>query len=294
MPTSTTPSDPTGTAADRKPRDDELDLFGLTHPGKVRRENQDHFLYCTLHKTMRVGSTSLSTPELLELPSERLASFAMVADGVGGSAGGETASRATIETVATFATHTMQVYYGMNAPGGEGFLEALRAAAQLCHEQVLARARAQPDSKKMATTLTMFMIVWPQLYVLHVGDSRCYRLRGGVLERLTRDQTMAQDLVDKGALNAETAARSPFANVLSSAIGDSSHPEVGEFVMQKGDVMLLYTDGLTRHVPDDRIRERLIAMLSSEQVCRQLVEDALAGGGHDNITVYVGRAVLKP
>jgi protein phosphatase len=80
-----------------KPRDEELDFFGLTHPGLVRKENQDHFLLCTLHKTIQVRSTSLPNPELLEFKSQRLASFSIVADGVGGRTGGEEASRAALE-----------------------------------------------------------------------------------------------------------------------------------------------------------------------------------------------------
>ena len=90
--------------AHRKPRDEELDVFGLTHPGKIRQSNQDHFLFSTLHKTLRVRTTSLANPEILEAPSERLASLFMVADGVGGSEDGEAASRTTVEmTQAIFA-----------------------------------------------------------------------------------------------------------------------------------------------------------------------------------------------
>jgi protein phosphatase len=294
MQSSATPTDPT-TAADpgRKPRDDELDLFALTHPGKVRRTNQDNYLVCTLHKTMRVRGTSLPTPELLEMPSERLATLAMVADGVGGTAAGEVASRATLETLASYVTHTMRVYYASDPRRGSGFLDALRAAAMQCHSHVLSEAESRPDLKGMATTLTLVMAAWPRLFLLHLGDSRCYRLREGVLDRLTRDQTMAQDLVDSGVLPADRAGASPFASVLSSAIGGANNPLVGEFPMQVGDVYLLCTDGLTRHVSDQQIRDRLLAMQSSEQACRALLNDALEGGGVDNITIFVGRAVLK-
>lgn len=291
---SATPVDPAAAnAANRKPRDDELDLFALTHPGKVRRDNQDHFLVCTLHKTMRVRATSLPTPELLELPSERLASLVVVADGVGGSAAGEAASRAATETIAAYVTHTMKAYWAADAQADGALLDALTAAASECHGRVLHHAAERPDFKGMATTLTMAMVAWPRLDILHVGDSRCYRLREGKLEQLTRDQTMAQDLVDSGVLSPERARLSPFANVLSSAIGGASQPVVGEFRMKQGDILLLCTDGLTRHVSDERIQERLRSMESSEQACRALLQDALDGGGSDNITLFVGRAVLR-
>src|SRR5207244_9509067 len=139
-------------------------------------------------------------------------------------AGGETASRAAVEAVASYVTNAMNCYYTAD-PRDEGvFLEALREAARQSHEAVLERARQSgegggEEGRGMATTLTLVLAVWPMLYILQVGDSRCYRLRNGVLEQLTRDQTMAQDLVDQGVLPAANVHRSPFATVLSSSIG---------------------------------------------------------------------------
>ena len=127
---------------------------------------------------------------------------------------------------------------------------------------------------------------------MSVGDSRCYRFRRGELTQLSRDQTMAQDLVDLGVLPAERAASTQFANVLSSSIGGQSYkPEVSKNTIEADDVMLLCTDGLTKHVSPDRIAERLGHLTSSEQACRDLVADALAGGGSDNVTVVVLRSV---
>src|SRR5437667_8433107 len=104
-----------------KPRDDELDFFGITDRGKVRPDNQDHFLVTTLHKTMRVHVTSLPNPELLEIPSQRIASIGMVCDGVGGHAGGEAASRSAVEAIAGYVTHTMQCFFEAE-PGDESKL----------------------------------------------------------------------------------------------------------------------------------------------------------------------------
>jgi protein phosphatase len=280
-----------GTGVAWRPRDEDLDFFGLTHPGRVRKENQDHFFFSTLHKTMRVGGTSLPNPELLEMPSPRLASCAMVADGVGGRVGGEVASRAALEAIATYLTHTMGLLYTADTGNETTFLSSLREAGSLGHRAVLARAQASGENEGIATTLTVLMAVWPNLYILQVGDSRCYRLRSGVLEQLTRDQTMAQDLVDSGVLPAARAARSRFANILSSSLGGrTTQPVVSRTDLQLGDVTMLCTDGLTKHVSDERIAARLRALQSSEQVCRQLVDDALADGGTDNVTVVVLRA----
>ena len=276
-----------------KPRDEELDFFGITHPGKVRTDNQDHYLLSTLHKTARVRSTSLPNPELFELPSQRIASFGMVADGVGGHHGGETASRAAVETIAEYVKETMNAFYAADENDPDAFLTTLRHAAETCHAAVLERGHAagQPSA---ATTLTLYVAVWPALYSLHVGDSRLYLFRDGTLRQLTRDQTMAQDLVDAGALPQEIAARSPLAHVLTSAMGGSETvPEVARTELQRGDAILLCTDGLTKHVPDARIAERLAHRTSAEQVARALVDDALAGGGTDNVTVLVVSGVRR-
>lgn len=276
-----------------KPRDDQVDAFGLTHRGNSRPDNQDHFLLCSLHKAMHVRGTSLPNPELLELPSERLAVIMMVADGVAGALGGEEASRAAVETIATYITHTMQCYYRADQADEAAFFAALSEAAEQGHAAVVARAKAR-GQEGMATTLTMGIGVWPFLYTLHVGDSRYYRLRDGVLTQVTRDQTMAQELVDAGALRPSDLPRSPFSHVLSSAIGTTHRPVVIKGDLRPGDVNMLCTDGLTKHVSDDRIRERLATLESAEQACRALVDDALAGGGSDNITVVVARPVGGP
>lgn len=288
MATAHTPTDPALRAAAR-PRDDELDVFGLTDTGRVRKDNQDHFLFCTVHKTLRVHTTSLATPELLEIPSQRLASLFMVADGVGGSEGGEAASRVTVETMALYVTHAMHCYFRADVDDDAAFLAELQAAAQASSSNVQARARQLPEVSKMATTLTLGLAVWPRLYILQVGDSRAYRFRQGTLSRLTRDQTMAQDLVDRGALKAADAERSPLRNILSSAIGRNATPEVTQHDLQRGDLILLCSDGLSSHVSEDRIEAQCRQMESSEGLVRALLADALEAGGSDNITVLAAR-----
>lgn len=292
----TTPSAVTAAlAADPKPGDDELDLFGLTHQGLVRRENQDHFLIGTLHRELAVHGSSLPAMNQLLLRGERFATFAVVADGVGGVVGGAAASRRAVETIANYVQSSLRCF-ATTDPGHEpAFREALRGAAIEADAAVRTLRTDDWDQRGggggPATTLTLAIGVWPRAYVLQVGDSRCYAYGDGVLRRLTRDQTAAQDLVDSGELTPDEGARSPLAHVLTGAIGGrSTEPVVTAVSLQRQAVFLLCSDGLTRHVDDDELAESLGGLQSSEQVCRDLLQLALARGGHDNITIVVGRA----
>jgi serine/threonine protein phosphatase PrpC len=278
---------------ERKPRDDEIDVYGLSHTGKVRKDNQDRFLLATIHKRVEVVDSNLDDPEHLPSGEQRLAFVAMVADGVGRGVGGADASTTTIETVMQYVNDGIIAYYGARDDEAE-FTELLQAAAKRAHEAVVRRRQAQGVTGTMATTLTMYIGVWPTYYLLQLGDSRYYMWRSGKLTQVTRDQTMAQDLVDDGVLTRAAAARTPMASVLSSAIGaDTSDPVVTRLRGDWGHVHLLCSDGLTRHVTDDRIAEVLGSMTNSKQACEQLLQEALDGGGTDNITIIIGRAVPK-
>lgn len=278
----------------QKPRDDEIDVFGLSHPGKVRPENQDHFLVASIHRQVQVLQTSLSAPQRLPLADERVAFLAMVADGVGGGVGGEEASSTTVEVATQYVVASSNCYY-QSDPNDERFIETLQSAAMRSHEAVRERAAAIAGSRSMATTLTLFMGVWPWYYLLQVGDSRYYLYREGTLTQLSRDQTIAQELVDKGVMTRATAEHSRLAHVLSSAIGaEEALPVVTRLRADWGNVHLLCTDGLTKHVTDARIAEVLGSMTSARGACEALLELALAGGGSDNISIVVGRAVPRP
>ena len=275
-----------------RPRDDELDLHGLTHPGRVRAENEDHFLLCTVHPQVVVHGTSLPEPDALALRGQRLATIMLVADGVGGSAAGSRASRVATEAVTRYVATTLHCYHVAGSSGEGQFLDALRAAALDAHDAVRAESAAREDGREMATTLSLGIVVWPWLYVVQVGDSRCYYYAGGALRQITRDQTLAEDLVERGVLTRERARESPLSHVLWSAIGASeAAPEITRVdIRERGSVILVCTDGLTKHVSDDEIAAHLAAMTSAEQVCRDLLRLALDRGGTDNVTLVVGRA----
>jgi len=276
----------------RKPLDEEIDVFGTTHAGRVRTSNEDQFLICSLTKKMDVHLTSLNRPgDLFGGNTDRLAFLALVADGVGGSKAGGEASRLAVEAVTRYVSEAIHVYYTQDPTDDQAFVQALTGAALHSHSD-LREARERAGIESMATTLTLFIGVWPKAYLLQVGDSRYYVLRGDELTQVTRDQTVAQDLVDQKVLSRDKAEGLPWADVLSSSLGGAeTAPVVTSLDQDWGYVHLLCTDGLTKHVSDERIRERLMNMTSAEQVCRDLLQDALDGGGSDNITLIVERDV---
>lgn len=274
-----------------RPRDDELDLFGITHTGKVRLENQDHFLVATVHPELIIHETSLPAPQTLPIHGTRLATVMLVADGVGGSTGGREASQLAIETITRYVSSSLRCYHAAGSSEEREFVNALRDATLEAHAAVRSESALRPDAHRMATTLTLFIAVWPWAYVVQVGDSRCYHYHSGELRQMTRDQTIAQDLVDQGVLAPERVAKSPFSNVLASAIGaESALPEVSRVKMDGRGIFLLCSDGLTKHVKDAEIAAELKTLKSSEQSCRRLLDLALERGGSDNVTVLIARA----
>jgi serine/threonine protein phosphatase PrpC len=278
-------------AHSKKPHDSEIDVFGLSHTGNVRAENQDHFLIATIHKRVHVALTNLTQQQRLPMEDERLAIFAMVADGVGGGEGGEEASRTALEVAMQYMAESTDCYYRGDGSDPQ-FIQLLEEAAIKSHEAVVARAREVAEGRSMATTLTLWMGVWPYCYLLQVGDSRYYMFRDGELTQVSRDQTIAQELLDQGVFTRTMAARSQFSNVLSSSIGgDAATPVVTRMRNDWNTTHLLCTDGLTKHVADDVIRERLATMTSARQACEQLLADALDAGGTDNISIIIGRSV---
>jgi protein phosphatase len=270
-------------------------MFGITHQGKVRTENQDHFLISTVHPQVVIHGTSLPSTEGLPLRGSRLATVMVLADGVGGAAGGSEAARLATEAVTRYVSSSLRSYYNAGSAADDEFLTALKDSALEAHAAVRAEAANRADQKHMASTLTVGFVVWPWLYVVQVGDSRAYYYSSGDLRLVTRDQTVAQALVDKGIMPAERMEKSPFKHVLSSAIGaDEALPEVTRVdISERGSLILLCSDGLTKHVTDDEIADAIRKMTSAEQVARELLELALARGGSDNITIIAARAMLQ-
>jgi serine/threonine protein phosphatase PrpC len=273
--------------ANPRPQERDVDIFGRSHVGKVRQENQDQYFAASLHKTMRIRGTSVARCRLRDV-NEPVMALLMVADGVGGGPGGRKASETAVEAVWSYLAGAVDVYWTLG-PGMEHLLlRRLEEAVERCHAVVCSEAERNADLRGMATTLTMAAVVWPRLFVVQVGDSRCYRLQGGQLQRLTTDQTMAQALLAQG-LPPERVDTSRLGHVLASAIGSDMAPATTTFDLEWDDRLLLCTDGLTNHLTDGEIRDVLVGASSARDACGTLVDRALHGGANDNVTVVVGR-----
>lgn len=257
----------------------------MTHNGKVRTENEDQFLIASLHKTLSLHSSSLSAAALGDLRGSAQGYLCMVADGVGGRPDGDLASGTAVKSVAHYVAHCLRCYdVQKDEQSEEKFLRELQKAMLDGDKHV------REEAAGTATTLTMVMAIWPRAYLIHVGDSRCYRLRNNVLELLSTDQTMAAALVEAKALTPAQAETSQWRDVLMSSLGGSeTSPITVPTNIEWNDVMLLCTDGLTKHVTDSELQAALQSAQSAEQTVRDLVQLALDRGGSDNVTAIVGR-----
>lgn len=270
----------------------KMECHGLSDKGKVRDSNEDQFLIADLNRSMRVHQTSLGIEDQTRLFGGSQGKALLVADGMGGHAGGERASRLAVNTVTTYLLNNMRWFFRLHEDPQDDFLDDLKSALDQCQSRVSAEAERVPARAGMGTTVTMAYVVWPRLYVVHVGDSRCYLLRKSGLKQVTRDHTVAQQFVEGGVLDPEDAEKSRWSNVLWNVVGGSSNeltPEVYKIELAIGDTLLLCTDGLNKHVPDGQISELLNADVDTEEVCRRLVDAANNAGGTDNITVVVAR-----
>ena len=264
----------------------EVDVFGLTHPGLVRRTNADHFLVASLHRTLHVHATSLGDG-IGPQETESRGFLLLVADGVGGLAGAAEGSARAVATVAQHLLHATELCSQMAVANENDAIRNLREAVTDAHRALLA---ATDEGVPTASTLTMFASFWPRAFVVHVGDSRAYRYRDGALDRLTTDQTFAQMMVESGALTPAGAEASHLKHVLWSALGSQEVvPEVHITDVTRRGIVLLCTDGLTSHVNDEEIKAQLASCTSAEGTCRALVDLALARGGKDNVTVVIAR-----
>ncbi len=264
------------------------DVFGLSHTGLVPEENQDRFIVARMRKVVDVTSTNLDIDRLTARMHGGDAWLMAVADGVGGRAGGAEASSSAVETTLEYIGRATGCYHRFDVEEEARFIEKMEEAVMTAHETLL---KANGDSQwSPATTLTMVMLVAPRAYIVHVGDTRAYYLRGERLLQLTRDQTFGQYLLDTGAVSDEHVMESPMGRTLASAVGSSEvHPTVGLIDLEAGDTLLLCSDGLTKHVPNDEVKRLLRASTSARGACEALFAAALAVGRTDNVSVVVAR-----
>jgi len=266
----------------------DVDCFGLTHVGRVRDNNEDQFLVGTVERLMRIEHSSIDLEALSGASGGGRARILMVADGVGGRAGGELASRVAVRGLSEYAAQAAGCFHRFDVGQEADFLSGLEEGIRRTHELLIQSYGPQAP----ATTLTMAVLAWPRTYIIHVGDSRAYRLRGGTktFQQVTRDQTLGEYMIDAGAWSEAQAARAQTGGTLASAIGGSElKPTVNVVDLEPGDALVLCTDGLTKHLGDEEIGQVVAGAISAEAACRQLVERALEAGGSDNVTVIVAR-----
>ena len=267
-------------------RTTRVDAYGLSHVGKVRSVNEDHFAIMTLQKAVQLRATNLQDTALLDRLRKPQVDIFVVADGVGGGVGGKIASGIAEKAVVEYLAEAVGCVQDFDVDRENAFLENLSQAVERGHHRLKEMFQTQGGP---ATTLTMVTLVWPRAYVIHVGDSRGYCLRRGSLKQVTRDQTMGDYLVDIGAVTEQHAEKAGLYNVLSSAVGGDFVPSVGVVDLSDGDALLLCTDGLTKHVSDERIAE-ILGSHTAEAAVRSLIDAALDDGGTDNVTVVVAKA----
>jgi protein phosphatase len=266
-----------------------VEIGAETHVGKVRKNNEDQYLFARLRKSIDVLGTSLAGEPAPRSDEEEMYML-LVADGIGGYAAGERASALVIAEAEQFMLRTAKWFYHLGDPD-----EALRARTvqegldridQLLHEM----GRNDLKLAGMGTTFTGAGIAGPTLSIVHVGDSRAYWFRDGRMEQLTRDHTIAQMLVDEGVIRPDEAKSHRFSHVLTNALGGSRlgvKGEIHRLGLANGDRVLLCTDGLTDVVSDEQIAEALRDHARPQDACQNLVQTALEHGGPDNVTVVL-------
>ena len=192
----------------------------------------------------------------------------------------------------SFVLNTLKWFLHLSGNDEHALLAELRHSLERADRTVIECARTNPALHGMGTTLTMAYSVAADLYIVHAGDSRAYLFREGVLEQLTSDHTLIQALIDGGEISPEDAKRHHWRNIVTNVIGGTREgvsAEVHKLTVLDGDTLLFCTDGLTEPVSDDAIAEVLRHHADPEDACARLVDLALAGGGHDNVTAVVAR-----
>lgn len=274
---------------------DEPQVFGLSSVGKVRKHNEDSFLVARLERSMRLIQSSRPVDDGTKVKGPPQGWLFMVADGMGGHAAGEIASALTIDALARYAFTLMPWSLPRSRDDSRVLARGLRRAVKECQDEMRRAADEGTGRKGMGTTLTMAYVTWPNLFVVHVGDSRIYAHREGALFQITRDHTLAQQLVDSKVMSETEAQESDFSNVLVNALGGESEElsvELHHALLFPKDTILLCSDGLTKHVSSEEIRAHLEALSmgdTAETTARRLVDLTNERGGTDNVTVVVAR-----
>ncbi len=258
-------------------------VYGCTDVGRTREHNEDAFAVADLDT-----ASPFSFPaERTETPGERGTLF-MVADGMGGAAAGEIASSMAVDVV---LGELRSIWVRSPKTDPLTFARALVAATATANTRIHRFATEHLEYRGMGTTATVAGILGDTLYIAQVGDSRAYLVRGGTAWQLTKDQSLMQRLIEAGEITAEEAEVSERRNIILQALGPESTVKVDitSQPLRRGDTLVLCSDGLSGLVRDTEIARLVTEEPDLRKVCTQLVDEANARGGPDNITVVAAR-----
>jgi serine/threonine protein phosphatase PrpC len=274
-----------------------IELYAQTDVGRVRQGNEDNFLVLDLAAEQSwIGSEKSAAPPdgLRRFELGAKGAVIVVSDGMGGALAGDVASRMAVETVREMLveddTHQTEGRDDSNLP----LVEAVRNATGYANYAIHRKSVEDPRCSGMGATLTAAAVAGDVVNLLQVGDSRAYLIRGKEIKLVTKDQSLVQQLVDVGQITEEDAETHMFRNVILQALGAQSDlsPVVSRVKLQRGDLLLLCSDGLSGKLRGEEMRE-IIERAAGDlaAACDGLVKEANARGGEDNITVVLARFV---
>ena len=272
----------------------DVDLGAISHQGHVRKNNEDSFLVMRFGRSLENLLTNID-PDLLDGSYFMNGYGMLVADGMGGMAGGEVASRLALTKLIELIIDTTDWTLALKRQRDVTTVLERMTERFLEIDDILRKEADRDQSLRgMGTTLTVAGAMGNDLIIGHVGDSRAYLLRGDSFEQLTTDHTLAQALIDAGVASRDDPASRSMRHVLTAAVGslgEQIDPQVQRLKLSAGDRLLLCTDGLTESVEDETIAQVMREATSSQAACQDLVDLALGSGGADNITVIVAHFV---
>jgi len=268
-----------------------VDLAAVSDRGRVRDNNEDHFLVMRIRRSLEILSTNLPAGQG-PAPAEEVGYGFAVADGMGGPMAGEVASQMAIRTLVSLALHEPDWIFGTSPEDTARRVERMAQRWAHVQEAIRAQGNLEPAQRRMGTTMVAAVSLGPRLVIGHIGDSRAYLFRRGRLHQLTHDHTLVQALVDLGELTAEEAAVDSRRHLLVrsfSAAEDACQGDFQQARLADGDQLLFCTDGLTEMVDNETIGSVLGLTASADEACRVLLAAALNHGGKDNVTIVVAR-----
>jgi protein phosphatase len=260
-----------------------VSVFGKTDLGRTRDHNEDTFLVADLSR--RVSSLQ---PDMREHEVGPRGSLFMVADGMGGAAAGEVASRMAADAV---FSHMTTVWPEDNEISAQRFAYRMKEAVELANNRIHTHAREHPEVRGMGTTATVAGIFASDLYLAQVGDSRAYLIRDGQITQITKDQSLMQRLVEAGEITEEEAEQSERRNIILQALGPDPRVKVDltRQSLRRGDLLVLCSDGLSGQVKKEEIAEIAGSTPELMDLCAKLIDLANERGGPDNITAIAAR-----